>query len=70
MGFAPPLAVGGLFCETLIVSRFTLERLASGVADSDSGSVGPRHQDSNFLTGFIAAFSLFDGAVSRLEEPR
>jgi hypothetical protein len=43
-------------CEILIVSRFMPNSLASAVSASDSGSVGPRHQDISFWTGFMASF--------------
>jgi hypothetical protein len=43
-------------CEILIVSRFVAKSLASAVSASDSGSVGPRHQDISFSTGFMASF--------------
>ena len=43
-------------CESLIVSRFTPKCWAPAVAATDSGSIGPRHQDISFLRGFMAAF--------------
>ena len=43
-------------CEILIVSRSMPKRLALAVVATDSGSVGPRHQDRSFWMGFKAAF--------------
>ena len=48
-------------CEILIVSRFMPKRLASSVSGSDSGSVGPRHQDISFWTGFMPHSSRASG---------
>ena len=43
-------------CEILIVSRSTLKCWASAVAATDSGSVGPRHQDISFWMRFTTAW--------------
>jgi hypothetical protein len=51
-----PVCFATVFCEVLIVSRSTPKCLASAVSASDSESVGPRHQDSSFLRGFMVAF--------------